>query len=400
MSRVVVFLDETAEIGGAEVNILMVAPRLAALGWQPRVIVPGPGPLAERLRALHIPVDYVPRPRLFSSSFYIGQRHKFANPLALPANMLLGLIWVARLALFLRRTRPALVQTVSMWAHAFGGLAARLAGCPLIWHVQGVVGARAGLGLYRALLRLCARAIPQRILCISELVAAQFQGDARLAAKIGLLWNTIDLDQFALGAAASAGPPHPFTIGTAARLTPWKGQEVALAAARELKHLGIPFRWRFAGEEALGSSGYRAHLLQLIHRLGLDAEIELVGWVGDMPGFYRSLDVLVHVPLAPEPFGLVLGEALAAGLPIVASPGGADAILRGAGTLFAPAGDAMAVAAHLAALYVSPAERAQLGARARAVAERAFSTQRYAEQLGQVYWQVIAGAYSSLPDGA
>ena len=99
MSRVVVFLDETAEIGGAEVNILMVAPRLAALGWQPRVIVPGPGPLAERLRALHIPVDYVPRPRLFSSSFYIGQRHKFANPLALPANMLLGLIWVARLAL-------------------------------------------------------------------------------------------------------------------------------------------------------------------------------------------------------------------------------------------------------------------------------------------------------------
>lgn len=398
MNRTVIFLDETAEIGGAEVNILMLAPRLAALGWQPRVLLPGPGPLAERLRALHIPVDYLPRPPLFSSSFYLGQRRKVANPLALLANMLIGLIWVFRLARFLRRSRPAVVQTVSMWAHAFGGLAARLAGCPVIWHFQGVVAPRAGLGLYRALLRLCARSIPQRIICISDLVAAQFGDDARLAAKLDLLWNSIDLEQFAQRDGQSSAAPACFTIGTAARLTPWKGQEVALRAAHELKHLGIPFRWRFAGEETLGSSGYRAHLLQLIQSLGLEDRIELVGWLGDMPGFYRSLDVLVHVPLQPEPFGLVLGEALAAGLPIVASSGGADHILRSAGAAFVPAGDSAAVARQLAALYTSPAERAQLGARARQVAERSFGAQRYAEQWSQVYWRVLPGARPSLPD--
>ena len=136
----------------------------------------------------------------------------------------------------------------------------------------------------------------------------------------------------------------------------------------------------------------------MIQSLGLEDRIELVGWLGDMPGFYRSLDVLVHVPLQPEPFGLVLGEALAAGLPIVASSGGADHILRSAGAAFVPAGDSAAVARQLAALYTSPAERAQLGARARQVAERSFGAQRYAEQWSQVYWRVLPGARPSLPD--
>jgi glycosyltransferase involved in cell wall biosynthesis len=178
-------------------------------------------------------------------------------------------------------------------------------------------------------------------------------------------------------------------IGTAARLTHWKGQEVALRAARELQRRGVAFRWMFAGDEALGAPGYRDHLLELIRAWDLGREVELLGWVGDMAGFYRTLDVLVHVPIEPEPYGLVLAEALASGLAVVATPGGADGIVAAAGGAIVPAGRPEAVAAALIELAERPNVLASKQAQARQVAEHVFDTRRYAEELAAIYESLI-----------
>ncbi|MBK9713257.1 MAG: glycosyltransferase family 4 protein [Kouleothrix sp.] len=384
--RRAVFVDETAEIGGAEINLLMVTPRLNEYGWEPIVALPRRGRLAERLRERGVAVELVARPVLLSSSFYVAHRHKLPNPLALPLNALLGLIWMLQLARFFRRARPDVVQTVSMWAHAFAAPAARMAGCAVVWHFQGIVSPRAGFGLYRALVLAWARLVPDRIICISEVVADQFRDDPRVASKLCVLWNTVDIvENHPAGQASAAAAARPFTIGTAARLTPWKGQEIALRAARELKRRGVPFRWRFAGEEALGASGYRRHLLDLIRDWDLAPEVDLAGWVADMPAFYQSLDALAHVPTEPEPFGLVLAEALAAGLPVIATPGGADRVVEAGGGVLVPPGDAHALAAALAALHAQPAALAARRSQARRAAEQLFDTRRYAAQLAAIF---------------
>jgi glycosyltransferase involved in cell wall biosynthesis len=162
-----------------------------------------------------------------------------------------------------------------------------------------------------------------------------------------------------------------------------------LRAARELKRRGVPFHWRFAGEEALGSPGYRAYLLGLVGEWGLEEHVELSGWVGDMPGFYRSLDVLVHVPVDPEPYGLVLAEAFSSRLTVVATPGGADPIVEAAGGVLVPPSDPVAVADALAELVERPGELAARQARARQVAEQLFDTRRYAQELAAIYDSVV-----------
>lgn len=387
MRRCVVFVGETSEIGGAEVNLITVTPQLRAAGWEPLVVVPRAGRLPTKLHDLGVTTCSILKPPLLSSSFYIGHRYKLPNPLALPINALQGMLWVVQLYLFFRRVRPTVVHTVSMWSHAFAGLAGRLAGCPVVWHFQDIVGARSGLGLYRKLVLLWARSIPTRIVCISEIVADQFRGSARAGGKVQVLWNTVDTRRYTFGDPRDQdGGRHPLMIGTVARLTPWKGHEVALQAARLMKQRNIPFRWHFAGDARLGDPGYRAHLLELIRAWGLEAEVQLVGWVADMPAFYRSLDVLVHLPTEPEPFGLVLAEAMASGVPVIATTGGgAEHMVEPAGGLLVPPSQAGAVAEGLLRIWTAPLERAQRGERARRFAEQRFGTQRYIEQLVGIY---------------
>ena len=171
-----------------------------------------------------------------------------------------------------------------------------------------------------------------------------------------------------------------------ARLTHWKGQKTALYAAHALKQRGVSFRWFFVGDVTLGAPGYQAHLLNLVHRLRLEDEVQFLGWVEDMPAFYQKVDLLVHLPLEPEPYGLVLAEAMAAGLPIItAAGGGLEALIEDAGGFLLPPGQPQPVADILQQLATNPEERASRGIRARAVAEKTFDPQQYTRDLIAIY---------------
>jgi glycosyltransferase involved in cell wall biosynthesis len=388
MTGRVLFVDETAQIGGAEVLLATIARHLRRRGWEATVVLPEDGPLHDLLAQAEVPVACVPGFPFLSSSFYLGQRHKLPNPFALFVNALLGSLWVLRLRRAFRRRRPTVVHTMSMWSHVFAGLAGRLAGCSVVWHFQEIMSPSSGFGLYRRVLLWWAQRVPKHIICISNKVARQFAGGGVDPNRVDILWNTIDTETFApaQGGAPIEGDGRPLTIGTAARFVRWKGHDVALRAARELKSRSVPFEWRFAGGEALGAPGYRAHLMDRVAEWGLEDEVRFVGWVDDMPTFYGSLDVLVHVPTEPEPFGLVPAEALAAGLPVVAaSGGGIDDMIRAGGGILVPPDQAEPLVEALIGLEKSPGEVERRGEAARHFAERTFSVDAYIKQLTEIY---------------
>lgn len=382
----ILFIDETAKIGGAEINLLSIADALLGVGRPVKVILPDKGPLHRRLVLHRIPVAIVARPRLFSSSFYIGERLKLPNPIAVLLNIFQGVRWIARLSRMLRSEGPAIVQTISMWAHAFGGLAGKMAGMPVVWHFQDIVDPSAGLGLYRRMVAAFARFVPDRIICISEEVRRQFSPDEKILAKCELLWNAIPADAFKNDHADRPVNHHPFRIGTVARFTPWKGIDIALNAAGMLNVLGVDFEWEIAGEETLGEKGYRRILAERRRELGLDSCVQFVGWQEDMPAFYARLDALVHLPISPEPFGLVLLEAMAAGLPVITTDhGGAAAIVQAAGGKLVPPGRHEPVAEILRAWIDNPAAGKILGAQAAVHVEKNFSIRHYMDRLDKLY---------------
>ena len=133
-------------------------------------------------------------------------------------------------------------------------------------------------------------------------------------------------------------------------------------------------------------------LKRLAAELGLAERVGFTGFLSAASAL-RSLDVVVHASTKPEPFGLVVAEAMACGRAVVVSAAG------GATELFEPERDALAhvpgdetgLARCITRLASDPALRRKLGQHARQTAERRFDPSRLGRDLVALY-QDVAGS--------
>lgn len=170
--------------------------------------------------------------------------------------------------------------------------------------------------------------------------------------RVFLLPNPVDGPTIVKQAAVEPAPRHDgFTICAAGRLTRQKGFDLLITALHE-RHNDLPRDWRLL---ILGDGDWRDRLGRMAVDLGLADRIELLGRLSNPYPAMRNADLFVH-PARWEGFGLVLLEALALGIPILATqcPGGPAEILEGGryGRLIRPSdektlGDALVfLAAH------------------------------------------------------
>jgi glycosyltransferase involved in cell wall biosynthesis len=155
-----------------------------------------------------------------------------------------------------------------------------------------------------------------------------------------------------------------FTVLTAGRLVAHKGVDKLLLALAKTRITHPRIRL-----VVVGSGPEEARLRQLAASLGLD-RVEFAGFVdhAEMPARYADADAFAF-PTLEDPFGIVLLEAAAAGLPLIASPhGGAtwDLIGDEGGGLIVDPCDTDALAGALISLATDPARRRELGRKAHA----------------------------------
>ncbi len=175
----------------------------------------------------------------------------------------------------------------------------------------------------------------------------------------------------ARGRARRGGAERDCTALVLGAIEPWKRPDLALEAtalaARELPGLRV----RLVGEP-LGPDGHEllARLRERAERPDLRGRVELVGRVADPERELAAADCLLHCADA-EPYGLVVAEAMASGLPVVApgACGPAEILEPDCGRSYPP-GSASAAAAALVEVLSDPAESARMGSAARAAAER------------------------------
>jgi len=151
-----------------------------------------------------------------------------------------------------------------------------------------------------------------------------------------------------------------------------------------------------------GDGPLRGRLERLAARLGLTDRVTFLGYVPDaeLPGVYASADVFVLPTVELEGFGLATLEALASGLPVVATPvGGTVEVLAGLGDETMPdptlveAADAEAIAGGMAAWAgLSAADRAAAGRACRRHASGRYPWERTVDGLLSVYRGVTPGA--------
>ncbi len=407
----ILFLSATGQPGGAEVALVELLAGLRELQprWSLRLIAASDGPLLAQARALGVHACVLPFPASLArlGEWHVG-RGGHQRWLAVP--QLLRAAWSAwryggRLRRHLLERAPDVVHTNGLKMHLLGAWA-RPSGAALVWHLHDYVGPRR---LTARLLRWSAGRCSASV-ANSRSVAADVRRVCGERLAVQPIWNAVDLSRYApegsvidLDALSglSAARAGIVRVGLVATFARWKGHRTFLDALALLSP-SVACRGYVIGGPLYDTDGSQVTLQQLrahARAIGLGESVGFTGAVADSSAAMRALDIVVHASTEPEPFGLVIAEAMACGRAVVVSDAGGAAELVSVGTnaLACPPGDARALASRIESLAVDPALRRRLGAAGRVTAERAFTRARMADQFATLYQQVQPGAST---DGA
>lgn len=219
-----------------------------------------------------------------------------------------------------RRTRATAVLSFPLGWHSFIAWGAKLAGVPRICaHVGNLppVWTGAAFRKFKALVKL-GRPVTHRLLCCSSYIRDATIHDFGLNPSEAItIYNACDLERFQ--AEEPRLLPHPLPrVGMVARLEAHKDQPTLIQAIALLRNQGTMVEaW------LIGEGSRRPALEQLISELQLEKQVRLLGMRRDIPSLLSELDMFVFAAKPDEGFGIALAEAMAAGVPIVASDVGA-----------------------------------------------------------------------------
>lgn len=231
-----------------------------------------------------------------------------------------------------------------------------------------------------------------RVIAVSQAVAESLRQSGVIeSSKIAVIHNGIDIDRFAR---SNATPDDsPILVGTVGHLAPIKGQDVFVRAAQLVCAHRFDVHFAIIGEDKSPQRNYRQSLEKLIDELGLNGFVTMPGWRDDMNAVLSSLTLFVSAARS-EPFGLAIVEAMAAGLPIIAtaSEGALEILEDGVSGKLVPPDNPEALAEAINKLLDDPLERARLGQNALRVARDRFSLARMASDTERVYREALSSS--------
>lgn len=370
---------------GAETMLLKLLQQTDRTQFSVRVftLLAPPGPLAEPIQAMGIPVDA------------LGISRGVPNPMG---------VW--RLASALRDMRPDVVQTWMYHADLVGGLAAKLASIrlPVLWNIrQSTFDPNHTRRRTVGVARLCATLsghLPHGIICCSEAARRVHVALGYDEAKIQVIPNGFDPVAFRPDADARIAlraelglPADVPLVGIVARVEPQKDHRTFVAAAARL-HARLPnVHFVICGN---GADPSNAELMAWIDGAGLSSMCHLLGQRNDVPRITAALDLATLSSAYGEGFPNVLGEAMACEIPCVATDVGDSAhVVDDTGRIVPPRDPDALASAWGDLLTAGDAERKALGQRARRRILDNFSISRVTRAYEAVYRSVVASTLRS-----
>lgn len=369
----------TLDVGGAE----KLLANLVRHGDDTVLVVSlrAPGPVADELRATGVEV------------VGLGLRH--------PAGFYSG---VAALTRVLRRVRPAVVQTWLYHADVLGGLAARRAGVPaLAWSLHASELPAGAVPRHTRIARSAGARLssrwPDAIVCTSEATRIEHVRLGYDATKLTVIRNGVSptSPDPAAGRAVRAElgiPKDAEVVLRVARYDPQKDWPALVAAWQRLAPTHPSAHLVACGRGVIAAA---PDLRALIRGPGA-ARVHLLGERDDVAALHAAADVAVSSSAYGETFPLVIGEAMAAGVPVVTTDVGDCALLVGDTGRVVPPGDPDRLAAAIGELLSDAGQRRDLGDAARQRVTTRFTIQHTAAAYHALHTRLADEAQTQ--DGA
>lgn len=406
-ARRITAIAAAAELGGAERVLLDLATHAFEHGIALRVLAPRHGPLIDLLNNLGVPAEAVAQP---TSLLRASQRPGHV-PTLLPA--MLGLrSWARRLAAHRWYRDAEALYSTAFTAHLAASLTNKQ---PVIWHLHEFPPARTG-----RIWRMLRRRFPDAAIANSHAVAdAWGRGKRRQNAirrtphpewrewgwPIAVTPNGVDLDRFKPRERTHwihnelSIPWEARLVGMPAVFARWKGQLEVVEAFEALLEEHSEVHLVLVGGSIYDTHAEREFGKTLVQRIAVsprESRIHLLPFQHRIEHVYPEFDVTVHYSTRPEPFGRVVIESMACGVPIIAAAeGGPIEILGGgigprrdAGWLAEPRDPSALTRVLRSALQVPSEVRRSIGEAGRRRAEDSFSARAFAARVSHVLLSV------------
>ena len=377
----VLFVDQSAELGGAELSLLDIA---AHWGDRGRVALFEQGGFVEKLGQRGVAVTVLGDSDggvRFSRS---GGWAKAARAIPTVTGLVRSVARLAKRGIDEGEKAGGfdIIYANTQKAFVVAALAGWLCGRPVVWHLRDILTADHFSRFNRRLVVTLANRLATRVIANSRATAEAFVQSGGRRDRVTVIYNAVPTPTLSESASEATGNDgsKDKTLGVFARLAPWKGQHVLIDA---LAMLPGDVRLLVVGGPLFGEDAYEAELHQQVIRLGLSQRVEFLGFRPDATALMQEVSLVVHASTSPEPFGRVIVEAMLAHTPIVASDaGGAREILEHdrTGLLFPP-DDAPALAHAIASLLNDPAHARALADAALQDARQRFTLPRLMEEL-------------------
>jgi len=390
----VLYVSHTSEVSGAERSLLSL---LAGLPDTVSSLVATPrGHLDTEVRRLGLATTPIPGT---AGSLRL-------HPLHTPRALVEMTAAAVSVRLAARRHRADLIHANSIRAGIVLGLA-RPSSASIV-HIRDCLPPGS---VTTATMRLIA-ATATTVVANSEYTARSVRSAAP-SARVEVVHNPVDLqrwdparvDRVRARAVLGDAGKRALLMGVVAQLSPWKGQDTAIEALKILREQGIDAHLLLIGSAKFvarstrfDNEGYVAHLHALVADAGLDDYVSWMGEREDVPELVRALDVLL-LPSWEEPFGRALIEAMAMGVPVVATNvGGPPEIVEDGreGYLVSPR-EPGAWARAIRHIADEPERGAEMGRAGRRRVQEAFTVDHHVATMLDVYGRVMASPAGEKP---
>ena len=293
---------------------------------------------------------------------------------------------------FIRKHGIGLVHlNNSLTRHHEWMCAARLARVPCIVHER-------GLPKYGPSDRFWSRRLPL-IVPMSRWIGRAMVEQGVAAGRIRVMYDGVDPERLTVERSPEQlrqhlgiRPGQP-VIGIVGNIREWKGQETVVRALRPVVDRHPDLVCLFVGAAVAVDQQFKQRLDGLIMEIGLLDNIRFTGYQRDVPSFVNLMRFMIHASTVPEPFGMVVLEAMALKKAVIGSRAGGviEMVTDGETGFTTPAGDAPALAARMLDLLADESRTTEMGRRGHRRVVEHFSLRRYANDVQASYDAIQAG---------
>ncbi|WP_195335661.1 glycosyltransferase family 4 protein [Paraclostridium bifermentans] len=368
----ILFLHSSSDLYGSDRSLLNLVKNLDKEKFKISVVLPCEGPLVEEIKKIQnvnviIKEIAVLRRKNLSIKGIINYIYASLNSMKF-------------LIKIVKNNNIDIIYTNTSVVFS-GGIIAKLLRKKSVWHVREIITN----GFERKIVSFIVNKFSDVIIANSKATGDSITKSKK---KLKIVYNAIESNGDSVK--PQIDNKDVVTIGMAGRINRWKGQKLFVDSAVDVLQKFENVNFLIAGDVYKGEEHILCELKEYIRSKGIENKIEFLGQVNDMNRFYKSLDIFILPSTQPEPFGLVVIEAMDNELPVIATNHGGptEIIDNGENGYLVDYKNSAEMSSRMLELVANKNLRKHIGLKAKQKRNDTFTITKYVENISQILSEV------------